>query len=86
MLGAVVSGRSVCVSQTDLPLTRAPSTQTNKQTNKQTNRQTDKQTNKQTGDIHIQPHTKQILNERKSAEGTIVTAQSTAYGPLRMVE
>jgi hypothetical protein len=36
--------------------------------------------------IHIQPHTKQILSERKSAEDIIVTAQSTAYGFLRMVE
>jgi hypothetical protein len=44
------------------------------------------QAHTQTVDIHIRPNTKQILNKCKSAEDIIVTAQSTAYGPLRMVE
>jgi len=39
-----------------------------------------------TDDKHIQPHTAQSINERKSAESNLVTAQSKAYEPLRMVE
>ena len=39
------------------------------------------QAHAQIDDTHIRPHTKLILNERKSSEDVIVTAQSTAYGP-----
>jgi hypothetical protein len=62
-------------------------TQDSSQTvHKQTFHWQEHQAHTQTDDIHIRPHTKKILNERKSAEDIIVTAQSTAYGPLRMVE
>jgi hypothetical protein len=44
------------------------------------------QAHTQIDDIHIQPHTKEILNESKSAEDIIVTAQISAYGHLRVVE
>jgi hypothetical protein len=44
------------------------------------------QAHTQIDDIHIRPRTKSILNERRSAEDSIVTAQSTAYGPLKMIE
>jgi len=66
VLGALVSGRSVS-SQTDLPLTRAPSKHTNRW-----------YTHTATYHVNIQ--------RRKSEEDIIVTAQSTAYDPLRIVE
>ena len=34
-----------------------------------------------TDDKHIQPHTALTINERKSAEPNLITAQSTAYEP-----
>ena len=34
-----------------------------------------------TDDKHIQPHTAQTINESKSAETNLVTAQSTVYEP-----
>ena len=39
------------------------------------------QSHTQTDSKHIQPHTAQTINERKSAEPNLVTAQSTAYEP-----
>jgi hypothetical protein len=53
-------------SETELPLTRAPSTHTNRWYT-------------HTAKNHVN------IQRRKSAED-IITAQSTAYGPLRMVE
>jgi hypothetical protein len=53
---------------------------------KQTFHSQEHQAHIKTDEIHIQPHTKQILNEYKSTENTIPTAQSTAYGRLSVVE
>jgi len=44
------------------------------------------QSHTQTDSKHRQPHTAQTINKRKSAESNLVTARSTAYDPLRMVE
>ena len=49
----------------DVTLTRAPVTHTHTQTDGK----------------HIQPYTAKTINECKSAEPNLVTAQSTAYEP-----